>query len=80
MKLYYIVTTHFYDLLGHGSRSTHYVGRVAAFIEYQHADNYLLKLQKWYPSMNFWITEESIIILKLPEIGIPANLTIQEIL
>ena len=64
MKLYYIVTPHFYDLLGYSPRTPNYVGRVASFITIEHAVEHLKKLQLCYPTMNFWISEESVTILK----------------
>jgi hypothetical protein len=67
MKLYYIVTTHFYDLLGHGPKSPNYIGRVASFMTIQHAAEHLAKLQKCYPTMKFWITEEYVLSLKFTE-------------
>jgi hypothetical protein len=64
MKLYYIVTSHFYDLFGDGPKTPNYVGRVVSFREYGRATEYLKKLQICYPTMNFWIVEENVLVLR----------------
>jgi hypothetical protein len=64
MKLYYIVTPHYYRLFGDGPQSPNYVGRVASFVRYEHAAEYLPKLQKCYPTMSFWIVEEQILVIR----------------